>query len=78
MLWSYSNGSAILEVETVFDSDRQEFVLKIRRADESQHVERFRDEIAFRTRLELLEIELDEQQWQRVGTPTILPGGWKL
>ena len=78
MLWSYSNGSAILEVETVFDNDRQEFVLKLRRADESQHVERFKDEIAFRTRLELLEIELDEQQWRRVGAPTILPDGWKL
>jgi hypothetical protein len=69
---------AILEVETVFDNDRQEFVLKLRRADESQHVERFKDEIAFRTRLELLEMELDEQQWHRVGPPTIVPDGWKL
>ena len=62
----------------MFDAASDEFVVKFRRGHESQHVERFKDEIAFRTRLAALDQELNEQHWQRVHPPVLKADGWKI
>ena len=78
VLYSYSNGSASIEIETLFDTSTNEFVLKFRRGHQPHHVERFKDEIAYRTRLEAIDRELEAQQWLRVGPPVVLADGWKI
>lgn len=78
MIWSYSNGSAVLDIEATFDDADKEFVLKYRRKDGTQHVERFKDEIAFRKRLELLDHEFEQQRWRRVGPPVLLGDRWNI
>ena len=78
MLYTYSNGSASIEIETLFDTRTNEFVLKLRRGHRPQHVERFKDEIAYRTRLEAIDRELEAEHWLRAGPPVVLADGWKI
>ena len=75
VLYSYSNGRAVFDIETFFDRTANEFVLIFRRGD-GHHVERFKDEIAFRTRIESLDQELEADKWQRIGTQIIPPRDW--
>jgi hypothetical protein len=39
--------------------------------------ERFTDEQAFRARTIALEQQLDAEHWKQVGSPEILPPGWR-
>ena len=77
MLYSYSNGSAVFDIDTFFDKTTNEFVLIFRRGH-GRHVERFKDEIAFRTRIEALDRELESEKWQRVGVQVIDPRVWNI
>lgn len=78
MLWSYSRGRDVFHLETSFDTASNEFVLRFHVGRHNDQVERFKDEIAFRKRLDALERELVAQQWERAGPPVLLKDGWKL
>lgn len=63
MLWSYPTGSTVFQIDAKFDRATNEFVLRVYGRDHD-HVERFKDVIAFRTRLDALEQDLAAQRWK--------------
>ena len=77
MLWIYKRGSESIRVETRYDNDTEEYVLIFYREDGTQHAERCKDPVAFRTRLERLEKQLDRERWQSDGV-RLLRDGWKI
>ena len=77
MLWIYKRGSESIQVETRYDNETEEYVLIFYREDGTQQPERFKDPVAFRTRLERLEKQLDRERWQSDGV-RLLRDGWKI
>jgi hypothetical protein len=78
MLWIFERGTEVRRFETRYDNDTAEYVLVIHDADVAPHIERFGSALAFQRRLETLERQLDAEEWRPVGTPTLLPDGWKI
>ena len=79
MVWCYVKGADVFEIEAFFDQATEEFVVRFDAGPERHQVERFKDEIAFRNRLDALEQEFVAQQWERrIGPPTTFKDGWKL
>lgn len=78
MLWYYVKGANVFEIEAFFDQTTEEFVVRFRVGSQGHQVERFKDEIAFRNRLDTLEQEHVAQQWERIGPPVTSKDGWKL
>jgi len=77
MVWFFERDDQCVEVETRFDNDTLEFVLKVRWPDGREHAEqRYQDSASFRTRLLALEQELQETRWRNTGSPLLLPDGW--
>jgi hypothetical protein len=77
MVWLYSRANEALRIETRFDSATNEYVLDVSWPGRPTETERFRDIDAFRSRVTVLEKELDAAQWAQVGSPEILPHGWR-
>jgi hypothetical protein len=77
MLWIYQRGPETLRVETRFDNDTNEYVVIVYREDGTQQAERFKEPASFRTRLEMLEKQLDRERWHSDGV-RLLDDGWKI
>jgi hypothetical protein len=77
MVWFYKRSGGALRIETRFDSVTNEYVLDVAWPDRPAVTERFGGPGAFETRVLALERELAEEQWQQVGSPEILPHGWR-
>jgi len=77
MVWFFERDDQCVEVETRFDNDTLEFVLKVRWPDGREDAEqRYQDSAGFRRRLVALEQELHATRWRNTGSPLLLPGGW--
>ena len=77
MVWFYRRADGDLRVETRFDSATSEYVLEVAWPGRPVMTERFADTGTFETRVLELERQLDQEQWQQVGSPEILPHGWR-
>lgn len=77
MVWFYKRSDADLRVETRFDSSTAEYVLEVAWPGRPVMKERFSDAASFDARVLALERELGEEHWEQVGTPEILPHGWR-
>lgn len=77
MVWLYEREGGSLRVETRFDSATNEFVLEVTWPGKSPESERFRNIDGFKTRVLALEQQLDASRWTQVGSPEILPHGWR-
>ena len=78
MIWIFERGNEALRLETRFDSVEDEYVLVVVWADDRHETERFADRHAFDLRLRALEQQLTAEHWPQVGSPTILPDGWRI
>ncbi|MCM3880106.1 MAG: hypothetical protein ND807_08365 [Vicinamibacterales bacterium] len=76
MLWIFERDEESLRLETHYDSDTREFVLVMHRPS-GQQIERFKDTVTFRERLEVLETQLAADRWTQQG-PVLLHDGWKI
>ena len=76
MVWLFERDSESLRLETRYDNDAAEFLLIMHRPDGPQ-IERFKDSVTFRRRLEVLERQLESDNWKQHG-PTFLHDGWKV
>jgi hypothetical protein len=76
MLWIFERDEESLRLETHYDNDAREFVLVMHRPN-GQQIERFRDTVTFRERLEALETQLAADHWKQQG-PLLLHDGWKI
>ena len=77
MVWFYKRSDGDLRIETRFDSVADEYVLEVAWPGRPVMTERFTDTAAFETRVLALERQLDQEHWQQVGSPEILPHGWR-
>jgi hypothetical protein len=76
MIWTYERDGDTLRVETSFDNDTAEYVLKFTDAVSGPSVERFSDRMAYERRLVMLETDLKSGEWHLSGTPQIVPSGF--
>ena len=77
MVWLFERNSESLHLETRYDSDTAEFVLVMHRPNGGPQIERFKNVVTFRERLEVLETQLEADRWTQHG-PTFLRDGWKV
>jgi hypothetical protein len=77
MVWFYTWSVGTIRVETLRDATTNEYVLKIEWPRRPLIVERFHDASSFDERIRALELELERQGCKQVGSPTILPHGWR-
>ena len=77
MIWLFARGDEVLRLETRIDNASGEYVLVSTWSDDPAKVERFRDYDAFDARVRLLEARLGAEHWLQVGSPSILPDGWR-
>jgi hypothetical protein len=79
MIWMFERGGESLRLETRYDNATSEFVLIRHQLTGEPQVERFRDEMAFGQRLEVLEKQLTTEHWNlQQGGPVVLRDGWKI
>jgi len=77
MVWFYKRSDGELRIETRFDSASNQYVLEVAWPGRPTMSERFSDTAAFETRVLALERQLDAERWEQVGSPEILPHGWR-
>jgi len=77
MVWFFSRGNDSVRVETRFDNTSREFVLDITWPGHPPETERFTGLEEFQARVLALEAHLEAQAFAQVGTPKILPHGWR-
>ena len=77
MVWFYRNTDGELRIETRFNETTGEYVLDIAWPGRPPAIERFDNEAAFRARTIALERQLEREHWTQIGSPEILPHGWR-
>jgi hypothetical protein len=66
-----------MRVVTRFDNVAAEYVVEVEWPDRDPVVERYTDYGLFNDRVQRLQIELVESQWQQSGTPEVMGDGWR-
>lgn len=74
----FERESESLRIETRYVSSSKTYEIIWRRADGTTTQESFKGETSFRTRLDEIYTELEEQEWQTLGPPNLLADGWKI
>lgn len=74
----FERESESLRIETRYVSSSKTYEIIWRRADGTTTQESFKGETSFRTRLDEIYTELEEQAWQTLGPPNLLADGWKI
>jgi hypothetical protein len=78
MIWMFEREpDETLRLETRYDNDTAEFVRIMHQPSGVPQVERFKDTVTFRERLEVLETQLAADDWRQKG-PVFLHDGWKI
>ena len=77
MVWFFKRGDQALQVQTRFDNGPREYVLEIIWPDRPSETERYSDLAAFEDRVTNIEERLKAESWSQIGSPEILPDGWR-
>jgi hypothetical protein len=78
VIYLFERESEALRLETRYESDSKTYEIIWRRADGSSTRETFRGETSFRTRLDEIYTELEQEDWHTIGPPHLLADGWKI
>lgn len=77
MIWLFERGKDVVRVETRFNNASSEYVITTTWADGRTETQSFSDHSQFTARVQALESQLSADHWTLVGSPTILPEGWR-
>lgn len=77
MIWLFERGAEVVRIETRVDRATGDYVLVSTWTAGDPKIERFRDQAAYQSRIAALEARLASEHWIQVGSPTILPDGWR-
>ena len=77
MIWSFERGDEVIRLVTRIDNGQGDYVLVIEWAERPSETERFADYAAYQARLLALESQLAADRWTLIGSPKILPDGWR-
>lgn len=78
MIYIFERASENLRLETRYSREAQLYEIIWRRDDGTTTRETFAGETSFRTRLDEIYGQLEEQDWRHIGPPQLLAGGWKI
>ena len=78
MIYIFERDTENLRLETRYSKDAQLYEIIWRRADGTTTRETFSGETSFRTRLDEIYGQLEQDAWHHVGPPQLLAGGWKI
>jgi len=77
MDWTFKRGQELLRLETRYDRDLGEFVLRRHYGSGGEDLERYTNDFTFRRRLLQLEDDLREWGWIPSGPSARLRDGWQ-
>ena len=78
VIYIFERDSESLRLETRYSTDSKTYEIIWRRADGTTTRESFTGETSFRTRLDEIYSDLEEEMWRTVGPPHLLADGWKI
>jgi hypothetical protein len=78
VIYIFERDTESLRLETRYLADSKTYEIIWRRADGSVQRENFTGETSFRTRLDEIYTELEEDDWRTIGPPHLLADGWKI
>ena len=78
MIYIFERETEALRIETRYSKDSLLYEIIWRRADGTTTRETFAGETSFRSRLDEIYGQLEEQEWRHIGPPQLLAGGWKI
>jgi len=77
VVWFYASSNGTVRVETRIDSVTNDYLLEIEWPGRPIAVERFGDVAAFDMRVREVELQLETEGCRQLGSPEILPHGWR-
>jgi len=76
MVWFWLREGEELQLETMYDNDAEQFVVRILYPNGETRTERFVKLDEFRSRLVQLETEFERERWKNSGPPLLIPEGF--
>ena len=76
MVWFFTRHRERVQMDTFYDNNAAEFVLRLYYPDGRQHVERFATLAHFRQGIESAERRLLADRWAYDGEPVFIPEGF--
>jgi len=77
MHWTFKRGDQFLSLETSYDRELGEYVLRWQYPGGGEDVERYTNDFTFRQRLITLEEDLRVWGWFQCGPAAVLRDGWQ-
>lgn len=78
MIYLFERESEALRIETRYTKESKTYEIIWRRADGTTTQESFKGETSFRSRLDEIYTELEQEDWHTVGPPHLLTDGWRI
>ena len=76
MVWFFRRRRERVQMDTFYDNEANDFVMRLHYPDGRRHIERFDTLSNFREGLKRAEQRLVVDQWEQDGTPIIIPDGF--
>ncbi|HUK35327.1 MAG TPA: hypothetical protein VLV86_15530 [Vicinamibacterales bacterium] len=76
MVWFFRRNRERLQMDTFYDNNTAEFVLRLSYPDGRRDVERFTSLARFREGIQTAEQRLSADRWTQEGEPVIIPDGF--
>ena len=76
MVWFFTKNRERVQMDTFYDNDANEFVLRLYYPDGTRSVERFDSIARFRDGIESAERKLTAERWAQEGPPVFIPEGF--
>jgi hypothetical protein len=76
MVWFFRRRRERVQMDTFYDNDACEFVMRLHYPDGRSHVERFDTLSDFREGLKQAEQRLLAEHWGQDGSPIVIPDGF--
>ncbi|MEO5739096.1 MAG: hypothetical protein ABIS29_00680 [Vicinamibacterales bacterium] len=78
MVYLFERESEAIRIETRYNRSAKTYEIIRRRADGTATQESFRGETSFRSRLEEIYSELEQDDWRTIGPPQLQRDGWRI
>jgi hypothetical protein len=78
MVYLFERESDSMRIETRFNAESRTYEIIWRKADGTVTQESFKGETSFRSRLDEIYSELEQEDWRTIGPPQLQRDGWRL
>ena len=78
MVYLFERASEAIRIETHYNRASQTYEIIWRRADGTSTREGFKGETSFRSRLDEIYSELEQENWRTIGPPQLQRDGWRI